>query len=98
MTWIKVDTPHPGRPELMHALARATAGYPSEYSPERAHELRLPPDVAADSIVLAHSLIPEAMAGIFAGYAAMLDPALPLTRRQHEMLAVSVSAWNQCLF
>jgi hypothetical protein len=51
-----------------------------------------------DSIVLSHSLIPNAMKHFFAGFGALLDPALPLSRRQHEMIATTVSALNQCFY
>ena len=51
-----------------------------------------------DSIVGAHSLMPKALEHVFAGYGAMLDPDLPLTRRDHEMIAVVVSALNDCFY
>jgi hypothetical protein len=47
--------------------------------------------VAKESIVASHSLIPGALEHIFAGYAAMLDPKLPLSRRDHELIAATVS-------
>jgi hypothetical protein len=31
-------------------------------------------------------------------FGALLDPALPLSRRQHEMIAAVVSAQNQCFY
>ena len=54
--------------------------------------------VRRDSIVLSHSLIPGAMKHAFATYGALLDPKLPLTRRQHEMIAATVSAVNRCFY
>lgn len=59
---------------------------------------RVPPLVMRDSIVLSHSLIPDAMRHVFQGYGAMLDPALPLSRRQHELIALAVSVINGCCF
>ena len=74
------------------------AGYPPEYAPAHRHERKLPPVVMKDSIVLAHSLMPQALRHVFGGYGAMLDGALPLTRRQQEMIAVTVSALNDCYY
>jgi hypothetical protein len=31
-------------------------------------------------------------------YGVLLDPQLPLTRRQHEMIATVVSALNRCFY
>ena len=56
------------------------------------------PDGTGDSIVAAHSLIPEAMRHMMSGLAALLQPHLPLTRRQHEMIATVVSARNRCFY
>ena len=46
----------------------------------------------------AHSLIPEAMRHMMSGLAVLLQPDLPLTRRQQEMIASVVSAKNQCFY
>ncbi len=54
------------------------------------------PDGTSDSIVAAHSIIPEAMKYMMSGFAVLLRPSLPLTRRQHEMIASVVSVHNQC--
>jgi hypothetical protein len=48
--------------------------------------------------VAAHSLIPEAMHHLMAGLAVLLGPHLPLSRRQHEMIASVVSARNSCFY
>ena len=96
MTWIA--TRPPTDPDVARALAGAMRGYPSEYAPERRAERRVPPAVAADNIVLSHSLIPGALEHAFAAFAATLDPALPLTRREHELIAVVVSQTNDCFY
>ena len=96
MTWIR--TRPLSDPEIAGAMKAAMAGYPPDYSPTRRHLRKLPPLVMRDSIVLSHSLIPEAMRLVFSGYGAMLDPALPLSRRQHELIALSVSVINDCYF
>jgi hypothetical protein len=97
MTWIRVVRPGPDQPELAAALSAGTRDYPPEYAPGAGDE-RLPESVRADSIVMAHSLIPNALQHVFAGYGALLDPSLPLTRRQHEMIATTVSALNRCFY
>ena len=96
MTWI--ERRPPSDPEVAAALKAAMAGYPPDYAPTRRQERKLPPVVMQDSIVLAHSLMPEALRGMFGGYGAMLHETLPLTRRQQEMIAVTVSAINACYY
>jgi alkylhydroperoxidase family enzyme len=56
------------------------------------------PDGAADSITAAYSLIPQAMLHAMSAYGVLLDSNLPLTRRQHEMIATVVSALNRCFY
>ena len=98
MTWIQTIPPTPEHPEVLSAQRDATRGYPSEYGPARLGESRLPEAVKRDSIVGAHSLLPDAMRHIFSAYRAMMDPALPLSRRQHEMIAATVSILNDCYY
>lgn len=97
MTWIKIIPPD-ADPAVAQAFAEATAAYPAEYGPVDPAESRLPEAVRDDSITLAHSLIPAAMRHMMAGYAAMLDPSLPLSRRHHEMIAAAVSSINRCFY
>ena len=96
MPWIQ--TRPFGDPEVAAALKTFMHKMPPEYSPARRGERRLPDAVINESIVLAHSQLPDAMAHVFSGYAAMLDGALPLTRRQHEMIATLVSHVNECYY
>jgi hypothetical protein len=98
MTWIKTISANDADDELRGALARARAGYPVEYSPEGQKQMRVPDAVRNDSIVMSHSLIPRALEHFFAGHAALMDPALPLERRQHELIAATVSALNHCFY
>lgn len=98
MTWIDIQFPGPNCPDLGPALDQALRGYPAEYAPGHQEAGRVPPAVAADSIVMVHSLIPPALGHFMAGYAALLDPALPLSRRQHEMIATTVSTLNRCFY
>ncbi len=96
MTWIHKRAP--SEPEVGQAMREAMKNYPPEYAPARRHERKLPEAIMNDSIVGAHSLMPNALRHVFAGYGAMLEPELPLTRRDHEMIALVVSALNDCYY
>jgi alkylhydroperoxidase family enzyme len=48
--------------------------------------------------VASHTLIPEALHHAFATFGSLLQPSLPLTRAQHEMITTRVSALNRCVF
>ncbi len=97
MTWIKTNKPGAEHPEVANALESMTR-YPAEYAAERRAERQLPALVMNDSIVLAHSLMPEVMRQMMGGFAAMMDPSLPLGRKDHEMIASVVSRLNQCFY
>jgi hypothetical protein len=96
MTWIKTVPPGEASAHLRACYEATYALYPPEYAAE-VDALR-GPDGRVDSIVAAHSLIPEALRHAMSGYAALLSPELPLTRRQHEMIATVVSAMNRCFY
>lgn len=96
MTWIETHRPTPARPDLVAALQEALANYPIEYGPARQAQMRVSEAVRSDSIVASHSLLPEVLRHVFAGYREALSPDLPLERRQQEMIAVLVSALNHC--
>jgi hypothetical protein len=98
MTWIKTEPPTPANAPLMAALAQQAALYPPEYQPEHRGLCRLSDSVQNDSIVQAHSLIPQALAHAFATFGVLMSPDLPLSRRQHEMIATTVSALNRCVY
>ena len=98
MTWIKTLAPTAENPAVVEVLQKLAALYPSEYSPSRRHERILPEAVKNDNIMLSHSLIPQALFHAFAAFGSLLDPSLPLTRRQHEMIATTVSALNRCFY
>ena len=91
MTWIKI-VPFADDPALARARKMQQELYPAEYgNPEI-------PSPGGESIVSSHSLIPDALYHAFAAYGALLSPDLPLSRRQHEMIATVVSAANRCFF
>ena len=98
MTWIRTEQPGASTPDLNAALKEVMGNCPDEYRPERRGERRVPPIVMRDSIVLVHSLVPAAMKHMFAAFGAMTDPSLPLSRRQHEMIAATVSSLNRCFY
>jgi hypothetical protein len=98
MAWIKTVSPTPENPELQEALKSQALLYPDEYTPARRAERHVPAAVMNDSIILSHSLIPGALRHAFSTYGALMHPALPLERRQHEMIALTVSALNRCFY
>jgi len=97
MTWIKQTPYDQADDELKRVYDAIRALYPVEYAgPPLASLTR--PDGGADSIVAAHSLIPEAMRHMMSGLAVLLQPNLRLTRRQQEMIAAVVSVQNACFY
>jgi hypothetical protein len=97
MVWIKTARPSDD-PALAAALAEVRPRHPREYAHTPESDARLPPMVREDSIVLTHSLFPDVLRAFFTAYAAVLGPDKPLSRRQHEMIAATVSALNRCYF
>jgi len=97
MTWIKTIPYDEADPALRRVYEATRALYPREYSGEPLPSL-IRPDGTSDSIVAAHSLLPEAMQHLMSGLGVLLQPNLPLTRRQHEMIAAVVSVRNSCFY
>jgi hypothetical protein len=97
MTWIKTVAPTEDS-RVREALQKLNDLYPKEYDNARRHERQLPDLVKNDSIMRSHSLIPNAMYHAFAAFGSAMDPSLPLTRRQHEMIATVVSTLNRCFY
>ena len=93
MAWIKTLNPEEGGDPLRQALADQRSLYPKEYEePIAALEQGLP------GIVAVHSLIPQALYHSFAAFGSLMSAELPLSRRQHEMIAVMVSLTNECRY
>lgn len=90
MTWIRTIPKSQADPAYRAALDAQHVLYPAEYGSEVPG---LPAD-DADGIVAALSLIPAALHHHFATFGALMDPALPLNRRQHELIATVVSQAN----
>ncbi len=97
MTWIKTVSPQES-PEIAAALMAQAQLYPQEYTPQGQAQMRVPEAVAGDSIVLSHSLLPDVMKHAFSTFGALMNPDLPLQRRQHEMIAATVSSLNRCFY
>ena len=97
MTWIRTVPPAEADADLQRRYQSVRALYPPEYGVEVPTVVD-PAAGKSDSIVAAHSLIPEAMQHLMSGLAVLLQPHLPLTRRQHEMIATVVSALNRCFY
>ena len=95
MTWLSTTPYEKADPALRQVYERLRALYPADYAEDVPAVTR---DGKSDSVVAAHSLIPEAMWHMMAGYAVLLRPDLPLTRRQQEMIATVVSAQNSCFY
>ena len=96
MTWIKTVPPSEADWKLRSCYADVYSLYPAEYRNEVSALTR--PDGTSDSIVAAHSLIPEALRHSMSAYGVLLSSALPLSRCQHEMIATLVSALNRCFY
>ena len=97
MTWIKHIPYEQADGELKLIYESVRNLYPVEYAGPQVPSL-VRPDGGADSIMTAHSLIPEAMRHMMSGLAVLLQPNLGLTRRQQEMIAVVVSIENRCFY
>ncbi|HEX4610693.1 MAG TPA: hypothetical protein VH092_21060 [Urbifossiella sp.] len=97
MTWIKQVPYDQADDDLKRVYEAVRALYPVEYGGPPVPSL-VRPDGGADSIMAAHSLIPEAMRHMMAGLAVLLRPGLGLTRRQQEMIASVVSVENSCFY
>jgi hypothetical protein len=91
MAWIRT-TPLEGEDELVQkAMTDQRVLYPVEYA-QPVQEL----DQGVPGIVASHTLIPQAMYHAFATFGALMSPDLPLSRREHEMIATMVSLTNKC--
>jgi hypothetical protein len=97
VTWIQTISPAEADPQLRRCYDAVHSLYPAEYREARVPALERP-DGTMDSIVAAHSLIPEALRHAMSTFGVLLDADLPLSRRQHEMIATVVSALNHCFY
>lgn len=98
MTWIKTIPFAEASEELRSAYLEQSKLYPPEYAVrvEAAEANTLNSNEAG--VVSSHSLLPQTLYHVFAAYGTMLSPDLPLSRRQHEMIAATVSSLNTCFY
>jgi len=92
MTWIRT-VPFTADEKLLQAAEAQKSLYPAEYAMP-VH----PAEGGGSEIVASHSLIPEALLHAFSTFGALMSPELPLSRRQHEMIATMVSVTNRCVY
>jgi hypothetical protein len=93
MTWIRTISSPEANERLGKAMEAQKALYPREYATP-VH----PVEGGSSEIVASHSLIPDALYHAFSTFGALMSPELPLTRRQHEMIATMVSVTNRCVY
>jgi hypothetical protein len=93
MTWIRTLSLPEADERLRKAMEGARSLYPREYA-DPVH----PDPSGASAIVGSHTLIPEALYHAFSTFGALMSPELPLSRRQHEMIATLVSVTNRCQY
>jgi hypothetical protein len=93
MTWIKTVPLSEANEELLRALDSQRALYPREYA-----EPVFVYDNGVAGIVGSHSLIPNALYHAFSTFGVLMSPALPLSRRQQEMITTMVSVTNRCFY
>jgi hypothetical protein len=91
MAWIKT-IPFSENEAVRAAANKQNALYPQEY----ATPMHPNADGEGSNIVASHSLIPDALFHAFATFGVLMSPDLPLSRRQHEMIATMVSVTNRC--
>ena len=94
MAWIKTVPFDEADETLRSAIEAQRSLYPEEYNREPDDQGE--PGTLSESIVASHTLIPEALHHAFATFGALLQPSLPLSRAQHEMITTHVSALNRC--
>ncbi len=95
MTWIKTISPEDS-PEVLNAMMETRKLYPIEYATPVQELVEKEGEAAA--IIRAHSLMPDVLQHTFSTFGALMNPELPLKRRQHEMIAATVSALNDCYY
>lgn len=88
MAWIKTIPFNEADRKLREALRGQRALYPIEYS--------TPTSENEESIITTHTLIPEALYHAFSTFGALMSSDLPLSRKDHEMIATVVSIKNDC--
>jgi hypothetical protein len=92
MTWIKTVRMDEDE-RVKKAMEAQRAIYPIEYATPVQSVDR---EGEAAGITASHTLLPDALYHSFSTFGVLLNPDLPLTRDQHEMIATMVSVTNRC--
>jgi hypothetical protein len=98
MTWIKTFKPSDAPEELRAAKRRYQSLYPIEYRSDVEALRTVAANAEGGGISDSHGLMPDTLYHAFATLGTLLSPDLPLTRRQHEMIATTVSVINDCFY
>jgi uncharacterized peroxidase-related enzyme len=93
MTWIRTIPLPEADDELRQAFEAQAMFFPSEYS-----DPEFPSPDEGVGIVATHTLIPGALRHAFSTFGVLISPDLPLSRKQHEMIATRVSGLNRCRY
>ncbi len=99
MTWIKTG-PTPETIEKLRENGKKMMGlYPPEYGGGEIASLKeLASKENGGGITDSHMLMPDTLYHSFAAFGTMMSPELPLSRKQHEMIATTVSVINHCFY
>ena len=84
--------------KLLRCLEETMKLYPPEYAIPVESLQDHNDDGQPASVLASHTLLPEVLQHAFSAYGALLQPDLPLSRRQHELIAATVSAVNNCFY
>ncbi|HEV2306666.1 MAG TPA: hypothetical protein VGR93_14200 [Candidatus Acidoferrales bacterium] len=93
MTWIRTIPLSEATESQRRAMQEQRKMYPAEYATPV-----FPANDGVSAIVGSHTLIPDALFHAFSTFGALMSPDLPLSRRQHEMIATVVSVTNRCWY
>lgn len=93
MTWIRTVSLSEADQSTRRLMEEQRKLYPVEYATPVFKTKDGP-----SAIVASHSLIPKALFHAFATFGELMSPDLPLSRRQHEMIATVVSVTNRCFY
>src|SRR5437870_2497012 len=97
MAWIKTIPPAQADEKLLRLMEEQDLLYPGEYAePVPAANPGGSPE--PPSVMATHTLIPAALYHAFSTFGVLMSPDLPLSRREHEMIATMVSATNRCFY
>ncbi len=88
MAWIETIPFNKADKKLRDALRGPRAMFPPEYA--------TPTSENEESVLSTHTLIPDALFHAFSTFGALMSPDLPLSRKDHEMIATVVSIKNDC--